>query len=311
MIEALRSINWAQLIDWPEVFADLIRIVVIAVVAFVGYRIVRIATRRLEREVDEEDLVEKRRSEQRRRTIASLLNSIAAVVIAAIATLMVLATFIEVGPLLATAGVAGLAFSFGAQSLVKDVLTGMFLMVEEQFAIGDVVKVQSVTGLVEKITLRTTVLRDVEGTVHVIPNGEITLLSNLTKGWSKAVLDIGVAYKEDVDRVLEVIREECRTLWHDEQWAEIVLEEPEVPGVQSLGDSAVVIRVIFKTLPLKQWDVAREYRRRIKRRFDEEGIEIPFPHRTLYVGSATDAFPVRMTSDDERAIGASEADTER
>ncbi|HSM37585.1 MAG TPA: mechanosensitive ion channel domain-containing protein [Longimicrobiales bacterium] len=303
MLDFLRSIPWADLFDWQEVVADAVRVVLIALLSLVGYRIVRLMTRRLEREVEDEDPLDKRRREQRLRTVASLLNSVAAVVIAGIALLMILATFVEIGPLLATAGVAGLAFSFGAQSLVKDVITGVFLMLEEQFAIGDVVRIKEVTGLVERITLRTTVLRDVEGTVHVIPNGEITLLSNLTKGWSKAVLDIGVAYKEDVDRVLDVIREECGKLWEDEEWSEIVLEEPEVPGVQSLGDSAVVLRVIFKTLPLKQWDVAREYRRRIKRRFDDEGIEIPFPHRTIYLGDGAQ-FPV------PQSVGAEEVSAE-
>lgn len=289
MAEALRSLEWAELVDWQELVADGIRIAVILLLSFLAYRVVKLATRRLQREIEDDNLVDKRRREQRLRTVASLLNSIGGAVIAALALLMVLSTFIEIGPLLATAGVAGLAISFGAQSLVKDVLTGIFLMIEEQFGIGDVVRVKDVTGLVEKITLRTTVLRDVEGTVHVIPNGEITLLSNLTKGWSKAVLDLGVGYREDVDRVLDVIREECQRLWRDPDWNEIILDEPEVPGVQALGDSAVVLRVIFKTLPLKQWDVAREYRRRIKRRFDDEGIEIPFPHRTIYLGDGADA----------------------
>jgi len=290
MLEALRSIPWAEIVDWREALADAVRIAVIVVLAFLAYRVVRLATGRLQRDIDEEDPFDKRRREQRLRTVASLLNSIAAAVIVGLALLMILATFIEIGPLLATAGVAGLAISFGAQSLVKDILTGIFLMAEEQFGIGDVVSVKDkgVTGLVERISLRTTVLRDVEGTVHVIPNGEITMVSNLTKGWSKAVLDIGVAYREDVDRVLGVLREECDALWQDEEWSEIVLEEPEVPGVQALADSSVVLRVIFKTLPLKQWDVAREYRRRIKRRFDDEGIEIPFPHRTIYVGDGAD-----------------------
>jgi small-conductance mechanosensitive channel len=300
MAEFLRSIPWADLVDWQEVAADAVRIALIILLSLVGYRIVKLMTRRLERDVEDEDPIDKRRREQRLRTVASLLNSVAAAIIAGIALLMILATFVEIGPLLATAGVAGLAFSFGAQSLVKDIITGVFLMLEEQFAIGDVVRIKDVTGLVERITLRTTVLRDVEGTVHVIPNGEITLLSNLTKGWSKAVLDIGVAYKEDVDRVLDVIREECGKLWQDEEWSEIILEEPEVPGVQALGDSAVVLRVIFKTLPLKQWDIAREYRRRIKRRFDDEGIEIPFPHRTIYLGDGAE-FPVPQVAGAEEA----------
>ncbi|MEN8374610.1 MAG: mechanosensitive ion channel domain-containing protein [Gemmatimonadota bacterium] len=288
MLDAIRSIQWSELVDWNAAAADAVRVAVILLGAFVFFRLIKLATRRLERDIDEADPVLKRRIEQRKRTVASLLNSVSAVVIAALALLMVLGIFIEIGPLLATAGVAGLAFSFGAQSVVKDVITGVFLMIEEQFAVGDYVRIGAATGLVEKITLRTTVLRDIDGTVHVIPNGEITLLSNLTKGWSMAVLDIGVAYKEDVDLVIEVLEDECTGLWRDAEWSAIILEEPEVLGVQDLGDSAVVVRVSFKTLPLRQWDVAREFRRRIKRRFDDEGIEIPFPHRTIYMGAGVD-----------------------
>jgi moderate conductance mechanosensitive channel len=150
---------------------------------------------------------------------------------------------------------------------------------------------------VEKITLRTTVLRDVEGVVHIIPNGEITRVSNLTKAWSRTVLHIGVAYKEDVDHVMDVLRDLLREFHADPEWGGLLLEEPQVPGVEDFADSAVIIRVLAKTLPLKQWDVARELRRRIKKRFDREGIEIPFPHTTFYWGEnqapASGAVPPR------------------
>jgi moderate conductance mechanosensitive channel len=197
---------------------------------------------------------------------------------------MILATFIEIGPLLAGVGVLGLAISFGAQSLVKDLISGGFMLVEGQFAVGDVVRVKETAGMVEKITLRTIVLRDINGVVHIIPNGTVDTLSNLTKSWSRAVLEIGVAYKEDVDRVMEVMLDEAIQMSQDPDWEPLIVEEPTVPGVERFDDSAVTIRVMFKTLPLKQWDVARQYRRRIKNRFDAEGIEIPFPHRTLYWG---------------------------
>jgi moderate conductance mechanosensitive channel len=269
---------------WPGT-ADLVRIAVIIVLALLSARGLRVFTRRLQREVDEPDLVRKRLREQRAHTLASLLNNLGVIVISALAILMILATFIEITPLLAGVGVLGLAVSFGAQSLVKDLISGAFMLAEGQFAVGDVVKVGETAGLVEKITLRTLVLRDIHGVVHVIPNGEVSTLSNMTKNWSRAVLEIGVAYKEDVDRVMEVMLDEAMRMYQDPDWAPVIVDEPVVPGVERFDDSAVTIRVMFKTLPLKQWDVGRQYRRRIKNRFDAEGIEIPFPHRTMYWGA--------------------------
>ncbi len=276
-------------IDWGAFFngvvlEKLIQVAIIIVVALVMYRVLRFFTKRLQREVDEPDLVRKRQREQRAQTVASLLNNIGAITISILAILMVLGTFIQIGPLLAGVGVLGLGVSFGAQSLVKDLISGMFMLIEGQFAVGDVVRVGDTAGLVEKITLRTLVLRDVNGVVHVIPNGNVDMLSNLTKSWSRAVLEIGVAYREDVDRVMEVMLDEAMKLSQDPEWAPLIMEEPTVPGVERFDDSAVTIRVMFKTLPQKQWDVARQYRRRIKKRFDAEGIEIPFPHRTLFWG---------------------------
>jgi moderate conductance mechanosensitive channel len=263
---------------------QLVRILFILLLALLAVRGLHIFTRRLQREVAETDLVRKRLREQRAYTLASLLNNIGLMVITGVAVLTILHIFIPIGPLLASVGVLGLAISFGAQSLVKDLISGGFMLAEGQFAVGDVVKVGETAGLVEKITLRTLVLRDVHGVVHIIPNGTIDTLSNLTKSWSRAVLEIGVAYKEDVDRVMEVMLDEAMKLYQDPDWAPVLVEEPVVPGVERFDDSAVTIRVMFKTLPLKQWDVARQYRRRIKNRFDAEGIEIPFPHRTMYWG---------------------------
>jgi small conductance mechanosensitive channel len=206
------------------------------------------------------------------------------VVIVTIAGLTVLSSFIDIGPVLASVGVLGLAISFGAQSLVKDVITGTFLLLEGQFAVGDVVRIADVSGKIERITLRTTVLRDLHGTVHTVPNGSISRVSNLTKSWSRAVLDIGVAYKEDVDRVIEVMRDIGREFHADPEWKKLLLGEPEVLGIDSLGDSAVVIRMVVQTLPQEQFPVGRELRRRVKNRFDNENIEIPFPHVSVYWG---------------------------
>jgi moderate conductance mechanosensitive channel len=277
-------------VEWQAVLLgilpDLIQVFFILIFALVGYRIVRLMTRRLEREVEEDDPLAKRIREQRSRTVASLLNNVGFILIVAVTFLMVLSALgFPIGPLIAGAGVIGLAVSFGAQSLVKDIISGSFILLEGQFGIGDVVRIGDTAGLVEKITLRTTTLRDVEGTVHIIPNGEITKVSNLTKTWSRAVLDIGVAYKEDVDRVIGLLRAIGEEMFRDEEWGQILVEEPTVPGVERFGDSAVTIRLMAKTLPLKQWDTARELRRRIKNRFDAEGIEIPFPHVTFYWGA--------------------------
>lgn len=281
-----QRIEWNTFVDVSLLVHRALQILLILLLALVAVRLLHFFTRRLERDIDEPDVMRKRLREQRLHTVASLLNYLGHFAIAVAAALMVLGVFINIGPLLAGVGVLGLAVSFGAQTLIKDLIAGLFMIVEGQCAVGDVVRVGDTAGMVERITLRTTVLRDLQGVVHVIPNGSIQVLSNLTKSWSKAVLDLGVAYKEEVDRVIRVIREEAGAMYTEPQWKPLILEEPQVLGVQDFGDSAVVIRLAFKTLPLKQWDVAREFRRRIKNRFDAEGIEIPFPHRTIYWGDS-------------------------
>jgi small conductance mechanosensitive channel len=283
---AREPINWQGLLQWELLYPKLIKIAVVIVLAIITYRVIKSVIRRIvEREIDEEDPLVKRVREQRARTLASLLANVAAVAVVVVVLLTILDILLEnIGPILASFGILGLAISFGAQSLVKDMITGTFMLMEGQFGIGDVVRVSDVSGQVEKITLRTTVLRDMEGIVHIIPNGEITRVSNLTKSWSRTVLNIGVAYKEDVDRVIAVLRDEGQAFKADPEWGPLMLDDVEVLGVDSFGDSSVNFRVVVKTLPLKQWDIARELRRRIKNRFDAERIEIPFPHATLYWG---------------------------
>ena len=220
--------------------------------------------------------------EQRTRTLVSLMRSMGRVVIALVFTSMFLrAIGVDLGPIIAGAGVLGLAISFGAQSLVKDVISGLFILMENQFGVGDVIRIEGVSGAVESMTLRVVVLRDVHGVVHIVPNGEIKKVSNLTRTWSRVVLDVGVAYREDTDRVSEVMRRVGRELWDDAEWRPLLVEPVEVPGIEAFGESAVTLRMTVKTLPLKQWDVARELRRRLKRAFDEEDIEIPFPHQKV------------------------------
>lgn len=275
--------EWSDLFDWPELTVTGLRIVAALLVGWVAYRVLRLVLRRIERSVADDDPGVVSVREQRAMTLIGLVRNMGLVVISVLVMFMVLGALgIDLGPLLAGAGVIGLAISFGAQSLVKDIISGLFILFENQFGVGDVIRIEpSIGGVVERMTLRVVVLRDVQGVVHVIPNGEIKRVSNLTRTWSRVVLDVGVAYDEDSDRVMEVMRDVGRELWEDPQWRPLLVEPVEVPGIESFGESAVNIRIMAKTVPLKQWEVARELRRRIKRRFDEEGISLPFPHRTL------------------------------
>jgi len=275
--------EWSDVFNWPELTATGLRIVAALVVGWLAFWALKLLLRRIERSIEPAEGGLLSVQEQRTKTLLSLVRSIGIVVIVVLMVFMVLAALgINLGPLLAGAGVIGLAVSFGAQSLVKDVISGLFILFENQYGVGDVIRLDSsVSGAVERMTLRVVVLRDVHGVVHIVPNGEIKRVSNLTRTWARAVLDVGVAYKEDADRVMEVLREVGRTLQEDPQWKHFLVEEVTVPGIESFGESSVNIRVMAKTVPLKQWDVARELRRRIKRRFDEEGIETANPRTVL------------------------------
>jgi small conductance mechanosensitive channel len=221
-------------------------------------------------------------AEKRALTMASLLRTVGTAFIIIVAALMALREIgLDITPLLAGAGVAGLAIGFGAQSLIKDVIAGFFILMEDQFHVGDVIQAAGVSGQVERMSLRTTIVRDLQGTVHFIPNGEIKVASNLTKEWSRAVLEVGIDYQEDLDRTLHVLAEVGRELAADASFGSMVLEPPQVLGVESLGESQVTLRLLLKTLPSKQWEVARELRRRIKYRFDREKIAVPYPHRVV------------------------------
>ena len=260
------------------------RVLAAFVVGWLAYWALKLVLRRVERSLGEPDPAHVSIQEQRIRTLLPLGRTVGVVVIVVIVLLMLLSALgVNLGPLLAGVGVIGLAISFGAQSLVKDIISGLFILFENQFGVGDVIRIDPVSGAVESMTLRVVVLRDVHGVVHIIPNGEIKRVSNLTRSWSRVVLDVGVDYREDADRVMEVMRDVGRELWADPQWRPLLVEEVTVPGIENFTDSAVTIRILAKTLPLKQWDVARELRRRLKRRFDAEGISIPFPQRTVHV----------------------------
>lgn len=277
--------EWAERFNGPELAATGGRILVGFVVAWMAYWGLILVLRRIEQSLASSSSGTLSAQEQRTRTLISLLRSVGVVLIVVLFIFMTLGALgVQLGPLLAGAGVLGLAVSFGAQSLVKDVISGLFMLFENQFGVGDVIRIEGVSGAVEQMTLRVVVLRDVHGAVHIVPNGQITKVTNLTRSWSRAVLDVAVAHKEDPDHVMAVLLEVGEELYADPAWKPLLVEPVQVPGIENLTDAAVTIRVMAKTLPLKQWDVARELRRRIKLRFDRDGIDIPHASQTVYWG---------------------------
>lgn len=201
---------------------------------------------------------------------------------------------LEIGPILASAGILGLAVGFGAQNLVRDFIAGFFMILENQIRVGDVAIINNTGGLVEQINFRTTVLRDLHGVVHYFQNGNISSLSNMTNDWSAYVFDIGVAYKENTDDVALKIQQVIDSMMSDDKFKHLIVDQPEIFGVDKLDDSAVVIKGRIKTLPIQQWTVGREFLRRIKFAFDEANIEIPFPHSTIYFGEDSKPFDIAM-----------------
>jgi len=223
--------------------------------------------------------------EKRLDTLLGIVRSIIKIIAWAMIGMLLLRKMgIDIAPIIAGAGIVGLAVGFGAQELVRDFISGFFMLLENQIREGDVAIVNGTGGLVEHVGLRTIVLRDLSGVVHIFQNGKVNTLSNMTKKWSGMVFDIGVAYKEDTDKVAEVISKVAEEMRKDPDFKNKILEPIEIFGVDQFADSAVVIKARIKTKPIEQWSVGREYRRRLKKAFDEQGIEIPFPHRTVYWG---------------------------
>jgi small conductance mechanosensitive channel len=259
------------------------RLLVIWGMALAASYLVKVIAERIVKHAADEDDTQLSFREKRAQTVSGLLKGVGRIVIILFAVILTLDTFMEVGPLLAGAGILGLAISFGSQSLVKDVIAGFFILMEHQFDVGDVIEVAGKSGGVERMTLRMVVLRGLDGTVHIVPNGQITTVSNRTRGWSRAVVDIGVGYGSDLDRALQVLRDEVRGFAGDTAWSFKLDGPPEVVGVEGLGDNAITVRVMLRTRPGMQWEVGREFRRRAKIRLDAEGIEIPFPQRTVHV----------------------------
>lgn len=230
---------------------------------------------------DTSELVARARA-QRVRTIARTLSTVVLIAALVVVVVTILGIWgVPIGPLVASLSVVGIAIGFGAQDLIKDVIAGVFVLVEDQYAVGDVVKLAGVSGTVEELRLRTTVLRDLDGSVHHVPNGEARVATNITYEFSRVVVDLSVAYNESVDRAMEVVRAIADGLATDPELSESIAEEAQILGVEELGESGVVIRVLLTTDPEDRWVIKREFLRRIKNGFDEAGIEIPYPHVTI------------------------------
>jgi len=299
---------WNRLVsalDWPVLIGTGVRLVIILVVLWVISWLVHKALDRFQARLaqkGEEKGKEGTEQAKRAETLTHLLRQLVRIVVLAVAALVVLKEIgVEIAPILAGAGILGLAVGFGAQNLVRDVISGFFLILEDQVRVGDVAIINGTGGLVEAINFRTIVLRDLAGTVHIFPNGTITTLSNMTREWSAYVYDIGIAYKEDTDRAVEVIRRVGEELAADDYFGPLIKEPLEVFGVDRLAESSVVIKGRIKTWPIHQWEVGRELLRRVKKAFDAEGIEIPFPQRSVHVRA--DAPPLERAMAAQAGLG--------
>jgi small conductance mechanosensitive channel len=248
----------------------------ILLLAALSYAALRFGTHRLEALlVRESEELAGERAAARARTISSLIRNTAAAVIVVVAGIMLLDQVgLNIAPILAGVGIAGLAVGFGAQTLVRDVISGLFILLERQFDVGDYITTKGISGTVESVTLRATIVRDSDGTWHVIPNGEIRILSNRSRGWARAIVDVNIGYQESIDRAIAALQAVAEGLSRDPTFGPLLTEAPQVIGVQEVTKSAVTLRMTVRTLPGKQEDIRRELKRRIKERFDSEGIQI-------------------------------------
>lgn len=279
--------DWAPIISWLSTHGSRILLVLLLSVALyfaLRHFVPSIIRRTIERQMPD---YPKEDRDKRARTLDSVIIGAGGIVIAVVAVFTILSEVgVNVSAALAGLGIASLAIGFGAQSLVKDLIAGFFILIEDQYRVGDVVRIADIAGLVEEINLRRTVLRDLDGIVHHVPNGEIKVASNFTKKYSRVNMNISVAYGEDLDHVIEVINRVGKEMAEDPQWSPLILTAPQVLRVDALGESGIEIKILGDTQPIRQWDVMGELRRRLKKAFDEEGIEIPWPHTKVYFGNS-------------------------
>jgi len=275
--------DWIQTEGLQWLATDGVAILITLIIAFIALRLAKMLSNKfsllLQHGKDDPE------SRKRTATLSSVIRWVLRMTILVVAALMVLDKLgVQIGPVIAAAGIVGLAVGFGAQNLVQDVIGGFFILLEDQVRVGDVVSLNDKGGLVERITLRMIVLRDLAGCVHYVRNGQINVITNMTKEYSYYVSDIGVAYRENVDDVIKAVKQVDEDLRQDPAFKDDILAPIEVLGLDKFDSSAVVIKVRTKTKPIQQWRIGREFNRRLKSKFDELGIEIPFPHITLYPG---------------------------
>jgi small-conductance mechanosensitive channel len=276
------GVELASLLTWT--FESGLKIALIVIFAYALIRAAHLVVKRFEHELTAGTGLDALERAKRARTLGALLSKVATIAIVSIAVLMILHELrIDIAPVLTGAGIAGLAVGFGAQTMVRDIISGFFLILEDQVRVGDVAAINGTGGLVEQINLRTIVLRDQEGAVHVFPNGAINTLANRSKDYSYYVIDLGISYREDPDRVVKVLKDVGAELQKDPQFSPFILEPVEVLGVDAFADWSVTLKLRIKTVPLKQWDVGRELRKRIRKAFELNDIEIPFPERVVTV----------------------------
>jgi small conductance mechanosensitive channel len=278
-----KFLTWSEAII-PWLLSHGIKIVLIAVIAYILKRITHgIIVRAVRIAVRSEDFQSKDAEEKRENTLINLFTVTLQTLIVLIAGMMILEELgVEIGPMLAAAGIVGLAFGFGGQYLIRDIITGLFIIMENQYRIGDVVNINGTGGAVENVTLRKTTLRDLNGTVHHIPHGEIKTVSNLTKDFSRVNINLGIAYDSNLEHVIDVVNKVGNELANDPQFKDSILQPIQFVRVDNFADSAIEIKMLGETKVLKQWEVAGEFRKRLKIAFDKEGIEIPFPQRVIH-----------------------------
>jgi moderate conductance mechanosensitive channel len=277
------------LIEWydnliPWLLTHGIKIVVILIGSLILNRVIhRLIDKAVRLAVVPDGDAPEDNEKKREDTLIQIFSTTAKIVLFLMAALMILHELgVMIGPILAGAGIVGLAFGFGGQYLIRDIISGLFIIIENQYRIGDVVRFDTVGGKVEAITLRMTTLRDLDGVVHHVPHGEIKTVSNLSKEFSRVNMNIGIAYHSDIDKVIEVINKTGQELAEDIVWKEAIITPPQFLRVDEFGDSAITIKITGDTKPHKQWEVSGEFRKRIKKAFDKEGIEIPFPQRVIH-----------------------------
>ncbi len=271
-----------QVMTW---FSDHgLTILLILLVSVLAYYLLGVSTRAISRRIQALDDVEDSELDRRTKTIFRVIHSTGAVIIVSTAVMMILTELgVAITPVLASVGFVGLAFGLGAQTLVKDMIAGLFILIEDQYTVGDVAEIGGITGTVEHMTLRATELRDINGTVHIIPNGEIRIVANKSRDWSRAIVDVSVTYDEDVDTTVQTLQEIGEAMARDEAINGLLQEPMTVTGVEGLEDWAVRLRIMVKTLPNAQYEVQRYLRRQIRNTFAEQGLELAFPRQDIMI----------------------------